>query len=145
MGSEMCIRDRGKFNIAPTYPLLLTDSVPFLKDVILRLGNFSRLNTISWELVYLANKAMVADQVQPSNLEMRQESLQKVLGYINIGLELGAGSDLEKGAKLLSHTHVLPLFQTGYHQLMNLKWKTENFLKENGSFLEWVITEFHKD
>ena len=136
---------QGGFNIAPTYPLLLTDSVPFLKDVILRLGNFSRLNTISWELVYLANKAMVADQVQPSNLEMRKESLQKVLGYINIGLELGAGSDLEKGAKLLGHTHVLPLFQAGYHRLMNLKWKTENFLKENGSFLEWMLTEFHKD
>ena len=137
--------NQGEFNIAPTYPLLLTGSVPFLKDVILRLGNSSRLNTISWELVYLANKIMVADQVKPSDLEMRKESLQKVLGYINIGLELGASGDLEKGAKLLSNTHVMPLFQAGYQQLMSLKWKTESFLKENGSFLEWMFTEFHKD
>jgi hypothetical protein len=136
---------QGKFNIAPTYPLLFTSSVPFLKDVILRLGNSSRLNTISWELVYLANKTMVADQVKPSDLKMRQESLQKVLGYINIGLELGACGDLEKGANLLRSTHVLSLFQTGYQQLMNIKWKTENFLKENGIFLEWMLTEFHKD
>jgi len=136
---------QGKFNIAPTYPLLLTGSVPFFKDVILRLGNSSRLKTISWELVYLANKIMVADQVKPSDLEMRKESLQKVLGYINIGLELGASGDLEKGAKLLSNTHVMPLFQAGYQQLMSLKWKTESFLKENGSFLEWMFTEFHKD
>ena len=137
--------NQGEFNIAPTYPLLLTGSVPFLKDVILRLGNSSRLNTISWELVYLANKIMVADQVKPSDLEMRKESLQKVLGYINIGLELGASGDLEKGAKLLSNTHVMPLFQAGYQQLMSLKWKTESFLKENGSFLEWIFTELHKD
>jgi len=137
--------NQGEFNIAPTYPLLLTGSVPFLKDVILRLGNSSRLNTISWELVYLANKIMVADQVKPSDLEMRKESLQKVLGYINIGLELGASGDLEKGAKLLSNTHVMPLFQAGYQQLMSLKWKTESFLKENGSFLEWMLTELHKD
>ena len=136
---------QGEFNIAPTYPLLLTESVPFFKDVIMRLGNSSRLNTISWELIYLANKTMVADQVKPSDLKMRKESLQKVLGYINIGLELGACGDLEKGANLLSHAHVLPLFQVGYHQLMDLKWKTENFLKENGSFLEWMFTEFHKD
>jgi len=88
---------------------------------------------------------MVADQVKPSDLEIRNESLQKVLGYINIGLELGASGDLEKGAKLLSHTHVMPLFQAGYQQLMSLKWKTESFLKENGSFLEWMFTEFHKD
>ena len=137
--------NQGEFNIAPTYPLLLTGSVPFLKDVILRMGKSSRLNTISWELVYLANKIMVADQVKPSDLEMRKESLQKVLGYINIGLELGASGDLEKGAKLLSNTHVMPLFQAGYQQLMSLKWKTESFLKENGSFLEWMFTEFHKD
>jgi len=136
---------QGKFNIAPTYPLLLTGSVPFFKDVILRLGNSSRLKTISWELVYLANKIMVADQVKPSDLEMRKESLQKVLGYINIGLELGASGDLEKGAKLLSNTHVMPLFQAGYQQLMSLKWKTESFLKENGSFLKWMSTERHKD
>ena len=137
--------NQGEFNIAPTYPLLLTGSVPFLKDVILRLGNSSRLNTISWEFVYLANKTMVADQAKPSDLEMRQESLQKVLGYINIGLELGACGDLAKGANLLRSTHVLSLFQTGYQQLMNIKWKTENFLKKNGSFLEWMLTEFHKD
>ena len=136
---------QGKFNIAPTYPLLLAGSVPFLKDVILRLGNSSRLNTISWEFVYLANKTMVADQAKPSDLEMRQESLQKVLGYINIGLELGACGDLAKGANLLRSTHVLSLFQTGYQQLMNIKWKTENFLKKNGSFLEWMLTEFQKD
>ena len=137
--------NQGEFNIAPTYPLLLTGSVPFFKDVILRLGNSSRLKTISWELVYLANKIMVADQVKPSDLEMRKESLQKVLGYINIGLELGASGDLEKGAKLLSNTHVMPLFQAGYQQLMSLKWKTESFLKENGSFLKWMSTERHKD
>ena len=135
----------GEFNIAPTYQLLLTGSVPFFKDVILRLGNSYRLNTICWELTYLANKIMVADQMESSNLEMRKESLKKMLGYINIGLELGASGDLEKGGKLLDHTPILPLFQTGYQQLMNLKWKTENFLKENGSFLEWMLAEFHKD
>jgi hypothetical protein len=136
---------QGEFNIAPNYPLLQTGSVPFLRDVILRLGNSPRLNTITWELVYLANKIMVADQVQPSDLETRTESLQKVLGYINIGLELGASGDVEKGARLLSNTHILPLFQAGYQQLMSLKWKTENFLKGDGSFLELLFADLDKE
>lgn len=135
----------GELNIAPTYPLSLIGSVPFFKDVILRLDNPYRLNTICWELVYLANKTMVADQMESSNLEMRKESLKKVLGYINIGLELGASGDLEKGSKLLDRSQIQPLFQTGYQQLMSLRWKAKNFLKENGSFLEWMFTEFHKD
>ena len=71
---------QGEFNIAPHYPLMQTESVPFLKDVVLRLGNSPRLNTISWELVYLANKIMVADQAQPSDLETRKESLKKFWG-----------------------------------------------------------------
>jgi hypothetical protein len=135
----------GEFNISPTYPLLLSGSVSFFKDVILGLGNSDRLNTICWELIYLANKIVVADQKEPSNLEMREESLKKVLGYINIGLELGASGDLKKGCRLLSHTPLLPLFQMGYQQLMSVKWKAENFLKENGDFLEWMFAEFHKE
>ena len=135
----------GDFNIAPTYPLSLAGSVPFFEDVILRLDNPYRLNTICWELVYLANKTMVADQMESSNLEARKESLRKVLGYINIGLELGASGDLGKGSKLLCRSQVQPLFQVGFQQLTSLRWKAENFLKENGSFLEWMFTEFHKD
>lgn len=134
-----------EFNIAPTYPLSLTGSVPFFKDVILLLDNPERINTICWELVYLTNKIMVADQMDPSNLEMREESLKKVLGYVNIGLELGASSDPGKGGKLLDRTQVQALFQVGYQQLMSLKWKAGSFLKENGSFLQWIFTEFHKD
>jgi len=134
-----------EFNIAPTYPLSLVGGVPFFKDVILLLDNPERVNTICWELVYLANKIMVADQMDPSNLEMREESLKKVLGYVNIGLELGASSDLGKGGKLLGRTQIQALFQVGYQQLMSLKWKAENFLKENGSFLQWMFAEFHKD
>lgn len=133
------------FNIAPTYPLSLTELVPFFKGVILRLDNSYRLNTICWELVYLANKTMVADQLESSNLEMRKESLNKVLGYVNIGLELGASGDLEKGKKLLNRSQIQPLFQVGYQQLMNLRWKAESFLKANGNFLDWMFTEFHKD
>jgi len=135
----------GEFNIAPVYPLSLTSSVPFFKDIILRLDSPRRLNTICWELVYLANKTMVADQMEPFNLEMRKDSLKKVLGYINIGLELGASGDLEKGGKIIGRSRIQPLFQVGYHQLMSLRWKAENFLKENGSFSEWMLTEFHKD
>ena len=135
----------GEFNIAPTYPLLQIGLVPFLKDVISHLGNSYRLNTICWEMIYLANKIMVADQMESSNLEMRNESLKKVMGYVNIGLELGASGELEKGAKLLNHTQMLPLFQTGYQQLMNLKWKAESFIKNNGNYLEWMFAETHKD
>lgn len=134
-----------EFNIAPTFPLSLAGSVPFFKDAIFQMDNPKRLNAICWELVYMANKIMVADQVDPSNLAMRKESLKKVLGYVNIGLELGASGDPGKGGKLLDGTRIQSLFQVGYQQLMSVKWKAEHFLKENGRSLEWMFAESHKD
>ena len=63
---------------------------------------------------------MVADQKDPSNRNHSEEISQKVLGWIDIGLELGSGGDTQRGIKLLEQTWVQPLFQVGYGQLMKL-------------------------
>ncbi|MCH8157712.1 MAG: hypothetical protein IID18_08185 [Nitrospinae bacterium] len=82
-----------QLNIAPKFPLTSVESVPFFKDSVSLLENPERIDTLCWELIYLANKVMVADQEDPSDLEVRKETLRKALGYVNIGLELGASGD----------------------------------------------------
>ncbi|KMP11396.1 hypothetical protein UR09_02090 [Candidatus Nitromaritima sp. SCGC AAA799-A02] len=134
-----------EFNIAPTYPFALAGPTSFFKESISLLENQERLNTLCWEFVYLANKVMVADRVDLSHLEIREEALKKAMGYVNIGLELGASGDPGKGARLLDHTRIQPLFQVGYHQLMTLKWKAESFIREYGTTLEGLFAEFHKE
>ncbi len=134
-----------KFNIAPKFPLMLVDSAPLFKDSIALLENPERVDTLCWEQVYLANKIMVADRMDPSKLEVREEALRKALGYVNIGLEIGASGDPAKGAKLLARSRLQPIFQVGYQRLMTLKWKATNFLKEEGVALEGILSEFQKE
>ncbi len=134
-----------EFNIAPKFPLMLVDSAPFFKDSIALLENPERVDTLCWEQVYLANKIMVADRMDPSKLEVREEALRKALGYVNIGLEIGASGDPAKGAKLLARSRLQPIFQVGYQRLMTLKWKATNFLKEEGVALEGILSGFQKE
>ena len=133
------------YPLPPQYILAHADSSTFLGQCMALLLDQVRLDTIHWELVCLANKVMVADRADPANLENRKKIIQKVLGYINIGLDLAAEGDSGKGRKLLERTWMQFLFQAGYHRLMSLKWKAETLLKEQGTFLDPLFTTAEKE
>lgn len=131
--------------LAPSYLLADVDPTTFLGQCLAMLKNPGRFETLCWEIVYLANKVMVADLRNLSNLEHRREIMRKVLGYINIGLELGADGDIAKGENMLSQTYMQSLFQAGYSAVMRLKWEAETIIRENGLFVERVVPLGHRD
>lgn len=138
-------QDAEIYQLPPQYLLAHADSASFLGQSVSLLQDQSRLDAIHWELTCLANKVMVADQEDPANLDNRKKIIGKVLGYINIGLEIAAQSDSDNGRKLLKRTWMQFLFQAGYHRLMNLKWEAEALLKEQGAFLNLFFTAAEKE
>ena len=138
-------QDAEIYQLPPQYLLAHADSASFLGQSLSMLQDQSRLDAIHWELTCLANKVMVADQEDPANLDNRKKIIGKVLGYINIGLELAAQSDSDNGRRLLKRTWMQFLFQAGYHRLMNLKWEAEALLKEQGAFLNLLFTTAEKE
>ena len=106
-------QDAEIYQLPPQYLLAHADSASFLGQSVSLLQDQSRLDAIHWELTCLANKVMVADREDPANLENRKKIIGKVLGYINIGLELAAQGDSDKGKKLLERTWMQFLFQAG--------------------------------
>jgi hypothetical protein len=138
-------QDAEIYQLPPQYLLAHTDSESFLGQTLSLLQDQNRLDAIHWELTCLANKVMVADQEDPANLDNRKKIIGKVLGYINIGLELAAEGDSDKGRRLLKRTWMQFLFQAGYHRLMNLKWEAEALLKEQGAFLNLLFTTAEKE
>jgi hypothetical protein len=138
-------QDAEIYQLPPQYLLAHADSASFLGQSVSLLQDQSRLDAIHWELTCLANKVMVADQEDPANLDNRKKIIGKVLGYINIGLELAAQGDSDNGRRLLKRTWMQFLFQAGYHRLMNLKWEAEALLKEQGAFLNLLFTVAEKE
>lgn len=133
------------YAMAPVYPLADTDPATFFGQCLAMLKNHKRVNALCWELMYVANKVMVADRQDFTHIDIRHEIMRKVLGYINIGLELGAGGDIAKGEALFNQTWMQSLFQVGYAGVMRLKWEGEKLVKEHGLLLEQVLTPGYLD
>lgn len=142
---EAFVDPESPYAVAPVHPLSDTDPSTFFGQCLAMMKNHGRVNTICWELMYLANKVMVADQQEYGNLDSHHETMRKVLGYINIGLELGAGGDIAKGEALLNQTWMQSLFQVGYAGIMRLKWEGEKLIQESGLLLEYMLTPGYMD
>jgi hypothetical protein len=134
-----------RFKLSPRYPLAHLDETLFFTQCLGVLENESRLETLRWELVCLANKVIVADGYALSSKDIRQRALRKTWGYINMGLELGTEGDLKKGVALLGQVWMQSLYQVGYEQLRQVRSAASAFIKENGSYIEYFISEVDKE
>jgi hypothetical protein len=121
------------------------DGTLFLAQCLASLENASRVETLHWELVCLANKVIIADGMDLSSTDIRQQALRKTLGYINIGLELGAEGDIKKGVALLDQVWIQSFFQVGYEQLRQIRSAASIFIKENGAYIEHFISSADKE
>jgi hypothetical protein len=134
-----------RFKLSPRYPLAHLDGTLFFTQCLAVLENESRLETLRWELVCLANKVIVADGYDLSSKDVRQQALRKTRGYINMGLELGTAGDLKKGVALLAQVWMQSLYQVGYEQLRQVRSAASAFIEENGSYIEYFISEVDKE
>ena len=134
-----------RFKLSPRYPLAHLDETLFFTKCLGILENESRLESLRWELVCLANKVIIADGYVLSSKDIRQRALRKTRGYINMGLELGAAGDLKKGVALLGQVWMQSLYQVGYEQLRQVRSAASAFISENGSYIEYFISAVDKE
>ena len=134
-----------RFKLSPRYPLAHLDETLFFTQCLGVLENESRLETLRWELVCLANKVIVADGYALSSKDIRQRALRKTRGYINMGLELGAAGDLKKGVALLGQVWMQSLYQVGYEQLRQVRFAASAFINENGYYIEHFISAVDRE
>ena len=134
-----------RLNLSPRYPLAQLDESLFFTQCLGMVENEQRYETMLWELVCLSNKVIVADGYELSSKDVRERAMRKALGYINMGLELGAERDLQKGASLLNQVWMQSLFQVGYEQLRQIRSTASTFINENGSYIEHFISDAEKE
>jgi hypothetical protein len=130
---------------APFFPLAEVNRQAFLGQCLSQFSDQERLKAIRWELVYLANKVMVADKEDPTLIENHSRIMQKVLGYLNIGLQLATEGNIEKGIHLLKKTWMQFLFQAGHGRLTELKRTAEQFVADHGSHANYLFMDAEKD
>ncbi len=69
---------------------------------------------VSWSLVVTGAHILSADHLPFGDLEAHRAALRKSLGYVNVGLEDGAGSDTSRARELLVQKGTRHLFRSGF-------------------------------
>jgi Family of unknown function (DUF6178) len=80
------------------------------------------------ELVTAANASLVADSVDPGDIEAVRSAVEASRALIEMGLEESAGSDDARAAEVLAATALKSLFQRGFARVLALKWRAEKLL-----------------
>ncbi|GAB4181492.1 MAG: hypothetical protein Tsb0017_01290 [Geothermobacteraceae bacterium] len=74
----------------------------------------------AWELTYLLNKMMVADEVDPGDARQVDETLRRLYATLNLALEHLAGQNVERAAQLFNGCYLEFLFRHGHSLVLQL-------------------------
>ena len=80
------------------------------------------------ELVTAANAVMVADAIDPGNLQAVRRSVETARAFVEMGLDEEAAHDEARAAEVLGETSVKALFQRGFGRVLGLRFRAEHLL-----------------
>ena len=78
------------------------------------------------ELAALHNRTMVADGIEPGEIETGHEVVRRTTGFLSLGLEFFSRANLETAHTVLETLSLITLFQVGYSITTNLQKKAKS-------------------
>lgn len=90
----------------------------------------STLRELLFELRALVNRTMVADGIEPGELDTGREVLRRTLGYLSLGLAFLARNDTDSAQEFLLDLPIKEIFRVGYSLTSKLQSKLES-LRDN--------------
>jgi len=90
----------------------------------------AQLARFELETLGAANAAIVADQVDPADPEAVRGAVESARALLEMGLESLSGGDVDAATSVLAATPLKTIFQRGFGQLLELRWKADRLRKE---------------
>jgi hypothetical protein len=112
----------------PGFFLASLGSRGFLDDALARLpaDGFTRIDR---ELAYVFNGALVADGVEPGDLDAVRRALVVARDHLALGLEYAAQGDAARGAELLLTAPIARIFQVASGLTLKRKFRADRLVK----------------
>lgn len=73
-----------------------------------------QIHSVLFQLGALTNRTMIADGIEPGELESGREVVRRTLGYLSLGLEFLSRADLAQAAQQLTSLPLKRIFQVGF-------------------------------
>jgi len=113
------------------YPVMLGQDVPSLLRGCLSQMTSLELEDFYHQFAMLANKVMVADSMDLTELENVKRAVEKVYGYLEIGLSSWSKGNLEDAKGLLQKQWLQYIFQAGFSQVLRLRFRAQRICEQN--------------
>ncbi|RAL20955.1 hypothetical protein DL240_14895 [Lujinxingia litoralis] len=107
-------------------PQVLVDNLDerlFFFKIVDQLDDEALMERIAAELTALNNRTMIADGIEPGEIETGREVVRRTGGYLSLGLEFVSRSDTDRAGRALHSVPLRQLFQVGYSLTRNLQLK----------------------
>ena len=103
-------------------------------DQALGLLSADDLLAIDRELLSVFNGALVADRVDPGNLDEARRALMQARDHLGLGLEYRSQGDAERAKELMMTAPLSRLFQVASGLTLKRKFRADRLMKEGGGF-----------
>jgi uncharacterized protein DUF6178 len=88
--------------------------------------------SVEAQIVAAANAVLVADAVDPGDVEAVRGAFEAARAYLELGLEKLAGADEARAAEALAATPVKRIFQEGFGRVLELSWRAQRIREKAG-------------
>ncbi len=102
----------------------------FVHAVLQNMTDMQSAEKVQREIISLTNRVMIADCEAVRETADKEKAFNKVLGYINISLELLGNRDTETAVRLMEEVPAHFLFRAGYSRALDLKKNAKLFYAE---------------
>jgi hypothetical protein len=129
------VDDKNNTLSSPLYPIKALVENNLFTDSLKTIDSDAIINQLQTEFAGVLNKIIAADQKQIRSRDDLKNIVKKGCGYINIGLEhltQNRVAERKQGARELIQSHCLDqIFRVGYGLALNLKWRTDKWIKKS--------------
>jgi len=113
-------------------PALYYPGAERFSEALSRITDPHQLDRLKRELAWITNKVLMVDHVNLDEISQMEDSLRKVLGYLNIGVEYLAGPDPEAGRKILETYFLEDVFRLAHTLIVGLRRKAREISSQEG-------------
>jgi hypothetical protein len=117
--------------VYPNYAVLWSQERFFLDDVLhsFQDDTTGTRDKLQEELAWISNKVIACEGIDLSSEEKVRRGAERARGFINIGLEVLVGRDLQQARRLLSERWVETIFRWGFSQILNLREEAKEMVR----------------
>ncbi len=120
----------GEDQPVPSFALALLSEGDLLAGVLSRIEDPGLVETLQVETAALSNKVIVADQLAPDNSEALRRAVEKTLAYVNLGLELLSGANIEKAAEIVRRSFLEHLFRLAQAEVAKIRGRLQAIVQK---------------